>query len=121
MTKKEALVVLGCNKNDEELGYYDMTGLYHDCLETLIQCGLFGFCACGIPAYVLRGFRNALRCQQEQKLADNEMQIYLYILNKYEYLDHGSSIFCSCLTEKGIALLTLLNAWYEEEVFEDEK
>ena len=120
MTKKEALDILGC-KSDGAFGYYDVSGLYHDDLETLIQCGLFDFCGCGIPAYVLRGFRDTLRGQQEDKLADNEMQIYLYILNKDEYLEHGSSIFGSWLTQKGKALLTLLDAWYEEECPDDVK
>lgn len=119
MTEKEALGILGCK--NEGGNYYDQTGLYHDSLETLIHCGLFDFCGCGMPDYVLNGFRETLKGQKEEKLADNKMQIYLYILNKEEYLEHGSSIFGSWLTEKGKALLFLLDVWYEDEFPDEEK
>jgi hypothetical protein len=43
-----------------------------------------------------------------RQLLPFSLQIYAYILDKWEFAEHGSSIFSAVLTKKGEALLYLL-------------
>ena len=111
MNKSEAIAILGC-ETDLTM-YVDSNGLYHDDLESLIQNGLFGFCMCGDPREELKKFREVLNNRENNIVPQMSDQIYLYILDKEQFTEHGSSVFGSWLTEKGKALLCLLNLWYK--------
>ena len=103
-------------------GYEDCGGSYKnptepncDSLEELIHCQLFGFCGCGDPEFELQNFLKTLKTIKEGECAPFELQIYLYILDKEGFTEHGTSVFGSWLNEKGEALFCLLDAWYSKE------
>ena len=94
--------------------FVDSEGLSYQSLTSMICGGLFGFCGCGDNDYEMGKFREVLLAIQERVCLREEYQIYLYLLDKHEFTEHGSSIYGSWLTEKGEALLFLLNEWNEE-------
>lgn len=108
----EALKILGFKCVDEM--FIDAEGVSYQSLTSMICGGLFGFCGCGDNDYEMGKFREVLLAIQERVRLREEYQIYLYLLDKHEFTEHGSSVFASWLTEKGEALLFLLNKWEEE-------
>lgn len=112
MTIDKALSILGCKYDGE---YICPEGYSHLYLEDMINVGLFGFCGCGMPDYEMKRFREVIHKIKKGEELLNEDQIYLYLLDKMEYTEHGSSIFGSWLNEKGEALLFLLDYWYDNE------
>lgn len=113
MKFNQALSIFGY----EDLGcYYEHpTEPSSDSLEDLIHCQLFGFCGCGDPEFELLNFLKTLKIIKGNECAPFELQIYLYILDKEKFTEHGTSVFGSWITEKGEALFCLLDAWYNEE------
>lgn len=112
MDKNKALKTLGFV--DEGGIYTDSKGYSHMSLTEAICGGLFGFCGCGDNDYEMAKFREVLLALQQRICLGFEYQIYLYLLDKHEFTEHGSSVFGSWLTEKGEALLFLLNEWDKE-------
>lgn len=104
----------------EQLGEYEYKapdGCTYEDLNSAIWVGIFGFCGCGDPDYQLEKIYQVLKMLnlgESNKNAykpfysTNEYDIYLYLLDKYEFTEHGSIINCSWLTEKGTALLYVL-------------
>lgn len=110
----EALKILGYRCVDEM--FVDSEGVSYDSLTGMICCGLFDFCGCGDNDYEMKKFREVLLALQQRVCLGFEYQIYLYLLDKHGFTEHGCSVFGSCLTEKGEALLFLLNKWEDERV-----
>lgn len=110
----EALKILGYKFIDEM--FVDSEGVSYDSLTGMICGGLFGFCGCGDNDYEMKKFREVLLALQQRVCLDFEYQIYLYLLDNHEFTEHGFSVFGSWLTEKGEALLFLLNKWEDERV-----
>lgn len=108
----EALKILGFKCVDEM--FIDAKGVSYESLTDMICRGLFGFCGCGDNDYEMKKFREVLLALQQRVCLGFEYQIYLYILDIHEFTEHGFSVFGSWLTEKGEALLFLLNKWEEE-------
>lgn len=124
------LELLGCQR-DPDGGFTDTRGMYCDRLEDLLQNGIFGFCMCGCPEenleYIRAGLdhieklRNAPRpwsrdwYEEHRKesvdlFGNSEAEYFFYYwADKEEYTEHGSSV-PGWLTDKGMALLNLLNA-----------
>ena len=114
----EALSTLGCKK--DEHGYLNHEDLFYEELWSLIHNGLFDFCCCGDAEYELLKFREVLLSLEERKRLSDEYQIYLYILDKEKFTEHGCSVFGSWLTDRGKALLVLLEMWYVNEYLPDQ-
>lgn len=114
MDTNEALKTLNF-KYESEM-YTNSEGISFLTLTSMICVGLFNLCRCGDHEYEMKKFREVLLAIQERRRLGNEHQIYLYLLDQHEFTDHGISVFSSWLTEKGEALLYLLNQWEEDEL-----
>lgn len=124
---KDALKTIGINVVSD--GYTDSDGCWYDTAELwdAIWCGAFGFCGCG---YICDQFDRLLKVlhlldnkdkRYEEQLRNitelskrPDLHIYLYILDDKDFSEHGGSILVSWLTEKGVALLGVLE--YIEEL-----
>lgn len=95
--------------------YLDSEDISYKSLSDMICGGLFDFCGCGDNDYEMEKFREVLIAIQDRVRLSNEYQIYLYLLDNHGFTEHGCSVFASWLTEKGEALLFLLNKWNEDE------
>ena len=112
-------------------GEYVYEGCNYQSAEELIQCGMLGFCGCGIPdenlRYVLGGLELINETPQGGRdfsawLADNKRRaldhfggeraryFFYYWADKEELAEHGGSV-PGWLTEKGERLLYALRAW----------
>lgn len=112
----------------ERLGYNEYKapdGCTHEDLNSAIWVGIFGFCGCGDPDYQLEKIYQVLKIMKlgesnrdaYKAIYDtNEYDIYLYLLDKHEFTEHGSSIGGSWLTEKGTALLYVLRHILEHDI-----
>lgn len=124
---KDALKTIGINVVSD--GYTDSDGCWYDTAELwdAIWCGVFGFCGCGDMGEqfdrllkVLHLLDNEDKRREERmhnitELAKRpDLYIYLYILDDKDFSEHGISILSSWLTEKGVALLGVLE--YIEEL-----
>lgn len=65
----------------------------------------FGFCSCGSPWVVMDKIFKILDDTDEDGFikysTDDENAIYIYLLDKYGYVEHYSSIYTSKPTQKG--------------------
>lgn len=111
---KDDLINLGCELTEEcfACGYivqakYD--DLLHDSIGELIWCGIFGFCGCGNMQREIVAIHRTLKCYNNGEVIPDELQIYAYLLDKYEFTEHGSSIYSAILTQKGISLLNVIS------------
>ena len=112
MNTNEALKILNFKYEDEV--FTNSEGISFLTLTSMICGGLFDFCGCGDNDYEMKKFRETLLAIQERRRLGDEYQIYLYLLDQHEFTEHGTNVFASWLTEKGEALLYLLNQWEEE-------
>lgn len=110
----EALKILGYKCVDGM--FVDSEGVSYNSITDMITGGIFDFCGCGDNDYEMGKFREVLLAIQQRLRLGYEYQIYLYIFDKYEFTEHSISVFGSWLTEKGEALLFLLNKWEDERV-----
>lgn len=114
MTKeKECITIIGGTYTDIPnvdvvCEIFDVDGCSYDDIESWLWCGVFGFCGCGDRKYDLLKIYNTLKMYSNNQLLPFSLQIYAYILDKWEFTEHGSSIFSAVLTKKGEALLYLL-------------
>ena len=114
---KEHIEALGLRTDDYMSEFYEEDGCYHSDLESAVWCGVFGFCGCGDCQYELERLYATLEILKREDRTDrnelydvnNGYQIYLYLLDRYEFTEHGSSIYGSWLTDKGEALYKVLN------------
>lgn len=127
---KDVLQDIGINVIGD--GYTDEDGCWYDFDELweAIWCGVFGFCSCGDTGEqfdrlleVLRLINNMDKKREERMLTlaklkeRQDLHIYLYILDKKDFTDHGGSVLVSWLTKKGESLLNILE--YLEEEYDD--
>jgi hypothetical protein len=113
MTKeKECITIIGGTYIDYDTDIVckivDKEGLHWDNVATWLWCGIFGFCGCGDIQYDILKIYKTLKMYSNNQLLPFSLQIYAYILDKWEFTEHGSSIFSAVLTKKGEALLYLL-------------
>lgn len=114
MTKeKECITIIGGTYTDIPnvdvvCEIFDADGCSYDDIASWLWCGVFGFCGCGDRKYDLLKIYNTLKMYSNNQLLPFSLQIYAYILDKWEFTEHGSSIFSAVLTKKGEALLYLL-------------
>lgn len=113
MTKeKECITIIGGTYIDYDTDIVcrivDEDGLEWDDVATWLWCGIFGFCGCGDIRYDILKIYKTLKMYSNRQLLPYSLQIYAYILDRWEFTEHGSSIFSAVLTKKGEALLYLL-------------
>lgn len=109
MKKEEALNLLGGTTDEYWSRFYDTQHIYYSTLEEYVWAGLFGFCCCGDPRRELDKIKEALSCAKSHSSLPDELQIYGYLIDRWGFTEHGSSIYSAWLTPKGEALLVLLN------------
>lgn len=120
-------------------GYIDDNNGYYENALDFIQCYLFGFCICGNPElnveYVKKGLKHiSQKCpydykykEEFNKWMDNwekegieifgnkkSKQFFLYWATNEGFIEHGSSIIGSWLTDEGEELLKDLSIIVKE-------
>lgn len=120
-TKIDNIELLGVKEvNDDGVlfGYVDDEGCYHDTLWDYVWTGIFGFCGCGNTDYELKRLAKVIEFVGDEdgkaEVITEDLQIYLYILDAYEFTEHGTQIYSSFLTEKGKVLRKIV----EQEMLE---
>lgn len=113
MTKeKECITIIGGTYIDYDTDIVceivDKEGCHWDDVATWLWCGIFGFCGCGDIQYDILKIYKTLKMYSNRQILPFSLQIYAYILDRWEFTEHGSSIFSAVLTKKGEALLYLL-------------
>lgn len=113
MTKeKECITIIGGTYIDYDTDIVckivDNEGCQWDDVATWLWCGIFGYCGCGDMRYDILKIYKTLKMYSNRQLLPFSLQIYAYILDRWEFTEHSSSIFSAVLTKKGEALLYLL-------------
>ena len=110
---KAALKRLGIR--EDGFGYLDSKECYWRTLEDAIWGGVLGFCCCGEPERGLKRLRSILEAVELWLKYDTRPEYYedddvfhLYVLDKMGLTEHGTSVYCSWLSEKGKDILTVL-------------
>lgn len=94
-------------------GYADPNGRYNETKVDLVQCGLLGFCGCGIPeeslefmerAMSLLGTKDIWKHANDVFGSSGAAYFFFYWLDKEGYSEHGCAL-PGWLTEKGKILL----------------
>ena len=92
-------------------GFYNTTKMY-DLIHEL------GICGCGCPEETYKAVHEMLkRAKTRSNLIDPDEAHVLfmaYTLDNLEFLEHGSSIYASWLTDKGNELLAALDIFEEK-------
>lgn len=126
--------------NYDESDFDDCTGREIEFIEEAIESFESGydglrFCGCGSPEDASLFMYKVLSAQskedyEEKKIAYNEIlnisledncvvngifQFALYILNERGFLEHGTSVYSSWLTEKGECYLKLLELSFKQD------
>lgn len=60
-------------------------------------------------------YKTQLCIDVDNDIEHGVLQFMMYVLDHYDFTEHGSSIGGCWLTEKGEMLLTVLDAWHEME------
>lgn len=99
--------------------FIDAHGCEYDTISDAIWFGIFDFCGCGDPRFELKRIYELLKMIDAENFEpicndDEKWQIYLYLLHRFELTEHGSSIYCSFLTDKGKAVFSLLKEEFKE-------
>ena len=113
---REQIELIGLRTNDDMTELYGSDNCFYCDLDGAIWCGIFNFCGCGDRGYELERIYKTLKILNREDRLDREeiypvengYQIYLYLLDKFEFTEHGYSIYGSWLTEKGKALMYVL-------------
>lgn len=115
--------------DDSEFPYLDEEGVSHRSKKSYLQTQILGFCGCGDPDSAMIFVRDILRLLKERKWLDDEMKqklpndgIYyfvLYVLDSMKLTEHGSSVGCSWLTNKGEKVLENIEWCLENESIEE--
>lgn len=82
-----------------------------------IECDMLGLCGCGNPEEVREYIRERLERVANKQYPDYEEiaeMFFLYVADNRGWLEHGGTIRCSWLTDKGKDVLKTLNRVREE-------
>jgi len=97
-------------KKDEYYGsgYIDTTGCHWDSKSDFLMIDELDFCGCGNPEEIMDYVKAMLMVfdnKKYQDYADLPYMFFAYWATHKGYLEHGSTIRCSWLTDKGKQLL----------------
>ena len=116
--------------DDSEYCYIDRDGISHKSKKDFLGDYL-GFCGCGNPDAAMKLLRDVLRLLKEQKWYSEDIKallpseglnyLVLYMLDDKGFTEHGTSVNCSWLTDRGEELLRDLEWCLENEKDEDEE
>lgn len=98
--------------------YIDEDGCSWDSKKSYLQIKILGFCGCGNGDEVMKYVRDFLLSVQENRFGSYEDIPYMFIsywADHNEYTEHGTTVRCSWLTDKGKELLDDINWCIENE------
>ncbi len=104
--------------DDEEFRWIDETGCCHPSKSSYLQSEILHFCECGNPDEVMIYVRDFLQKLDDQKWGDYDDKPYMFLCywaNSENLTEHGSTIRCSWLTNRGKELLNDINWCLENE------
>lgn len=88
--------------------YIDDNGVSWDTKFNYLSINILGLCGCGNPyditEYILK-YLLRLSDKRWGEYEDLNYMFFCYWANKMDFAEHGTSIRCSCLTEKGEQLI----------------
>lgn len=116
---------------DEDGGYTQVDGTWHESLGELLQVGLLNFCACGDPEtnlyYIMRGLELLAgrflipgnewdrwrRMESEHFKSREAAAFFYYWLDSEDLTEHGS-VLPGWLSPTGEQLLSNLREWFQK-------
>jgi hypothetical protein len=98
--------------------YKDEEGIIHQSKTDYLATEGFGFCACGDPGDNLLYIKEILEKLDKNDWGEYEDRHYMfavYCLDRFGLTEHGSTVRCSWLTDKGREVLEDINWCIENE------
>ena len=92
--------------------FTDPDGVSWDSIESYVECSLLGLCGCGNPGELrdyIRAFMHRLADKDWPPYEDMPAMFLINWLNDRDYAEHGTTVRCSWLTDKGKRLLSDLD------------
>jgi hypothetical protein len=101
-----------------EYQYLDEDGVSWRNKSEYLQMEILGFCGCGNPDEVMIYVKNYLQDCNDSKFGSYEDIPYMFLAywaDHNGYTEHGTTVRCSWLTDKGKELLSDINWCLENE------
>lgn len=101
-----------------EDGFVDKDEVFYRDRAEYLHCGVLKFCGCGDSMSNLRYIQKMLRMLDEQQWGDYEDAPYMFFVywaDGLELAEHGTTVRCSWLTEKGKKFLADIESVTQEE------
>ncbi len=105
-------------RGGDEYKYIDEKGCSHRSKKEYLQSIVLGFCGCGSPDDVMLYVRDYLVKQQGNEWGNYEDIPYMFLAywaSHNGFTEHGTTVRCSWLTDKGEELLADINWCVENE------
>ena len=103
-------------ENDGEFGYIDEDGTSWDSPASYLQIAVLGFCGCGNPDEVMvyvKEMLDKLDNEQHENYDNIPYMFFVYWANDKGFAEHGCTVRCSWLSDKGKELLKDINTCIE--------
>lgn len=107
-------------------GFEDENKFFYETKADYLCTGVLGLCGCGDPKAVANYIKNMFlkhvqqavpedhSCWDRTYYEDLPAMFFLLWANNHDYIEHGTTIRCSWMTEKGIELLKDLIQEFED-------
>jgi hypothetical protein len=105
--------------DDDEYPYIDENGGSWQSKTDYIQIEILHFCGCGDPDEVMMYVAEFLIKISKEDFGDYEDMSYMFLsywADNEGFIDHGTTVRCSWLTDKGKELLNDINWRLENEI-----
>jgi len=104
--------------NIQDMPYKDEDGCFWKSKSSYLQIKIIGLCSCGNPDEIMEYVKEMLEKLDSKnwgKYEDKPYMFFVYWANDKGFAEHGSTVRCSWLTEKGKELLRDIKLCLEEE------
>ena len=105
---------------DSEYRYKDADGCSYKSKSEYLQSEILGFCGCGDPNTVMLYVRDYLISLSKNEYGDYSDIPYMFLAywaDHNGFTEHGTTVRCSWLTERGQELLADINWCLENEKY----
>jgi len=103
-------------EHDGEFGYIDEDGTSWDSPAEYLQIEILGFCGCGNPEEVMVYVKEMLEKLDNKQWGNYDDMPYMFFVewaDHNEFTEHGCTVRCSWLSDKGKELLKDINTCIE--------
>jgi hypothetical protein len=109
-------------QDDSEFEWIDEEGCSYKSKSEYLQTEVLGFCGCGSPDDVMGYVGSYLDDLVNNRFGDYEDIPYMFLAywaDHNGYTEHGSTVRCSWLTDKGKELLADINWCIKNEILQE--